>query len=172
MDPLIIVACADLVYQALGTGHSESVYHRAMEVELRARVIRFETKVILPISYRGLNVGYGEADLIVYTDDEPGGLIVELKATTYAPRASERAQLKSYLRARQSNHGVLINFRQPTATTPSPQNVDHEEMWMTPAIELAYDLPVADEGVVASSHSEKDTEGDDDQQHKTKGESC
>lgn len=157
----LVVACAGLVYSALGTGHSESVYHRAMEVELRARVVRFETKVIVPISYRGLNVGYGEADLIVYTDQEPDGLVVELKATTYAPRSQERAQLQSYLRARNTDRGVLVNFRQPTATTPAPDQVDYEEVYL-----------VRHEGVVTPSHAKEESKTNDDQQDESKGKRC
>lgn len=126
---LVVIACADMVYTALGTGHSEIVYHKALEVELRARGIKYESKVIIPISYLGLHVGYGEADLIVYQDAmDTNGLVVELKAVTYAPRAQERAQLSSYLRCRgyEGASGILINFRQPTATTPSPDQVDWE----------------------------------------------
>jgi len=161
----IIVCCADLVFAKLGPGHSESVYHRAMEVELRARVIRFESKAILPITYRGLNVGYGEADLIVYgkTNDD---IVVELKATTYAPRAQERAQLLSYLRSRGSSRGLLINFRQPTATIPCPEQVDWEEVWLEDQV-----LVVKDEGVAATTHTEKEAKTNDCEEHKTKGES-
>lgn len=166
----LVVACARLVYEALGSGHSETVYHRAMEVELRARVIRFESKVIVPITYRGFNVGYGEADLIVYPPSVPDGgyqlvdgLVVELKATTYAPRYQERAQLQSYLRSRGTYQGVLINFRQPTATTPAPDDVDWEEIWMDVST-------VSDEGVVATPHAKEHPEANDDEEHQTKSE--
>lgn len=137
------------MYRGLGTGHSEIVYHKAMEVELRMRGIMYESKVILPIYYRQLNVGYGEADLIVYDDasssvggdvgglNSEGGdggeatalkqpLIVELKAVTYAPREAERAQLRSYLRLHGSSIGLLVNFRQATQTTPEPEEPDME----------------------------------------------
>jgi len=120
--------CAKCVYDALGTGHTESVYHRAVEVELRTRGINYESKVVLPIYYRGLSVGYGEADIIVYnshsvtTDNAP--IIVELKAVTYAPRAAERAQIQAYMRGYCCETGLIINFRQPTSTCPAPQECD------------------------------------------------
>lgn len=121
-----IRCCAEQVYAGLGTGHSEIVYHKAMEVELRECGIRYESKVTLPIYYRGLTVGYGEADLIVYDGDDHA-LIVELKAVTYAPREGERAQLQSYMRLHGGvAEGLLVNFRQPTNGTPSPQEPDVE----------------------------------------------
>lgn len=173
MDPVdLVVACARLVYAELGTGHSESVYHRAMEVELRARGIRFETKVIVPISYRGFNVGYGEADLVVYPLEVPedgyrmvDGVVAELKATTYAPRSQEHAQIRSYLRSRGTYRGVLVNFRQPTASTPSPESVDWEQVWLEDS------LPTEQEGIAsAAPHAKEDSEADDGQQHEPKGE--
>lgn len=119
------------VYRGLGSGHSESVYHRAMEVELRLRGIRYESRVMIPVLYRGLTVGYGEADLILFSNEKDyTGLVVELKAVTYAPRAAERSQILCYLRSRgyDNAHGVLINFRQPTASTPTPDQPDIEKI--------------------------------------------
>jgi GxxExxY protein len=100
-----------------------------MEVELRHRGICFETHAVLPIRYRGLCVGRSEADVIVYPPGhEASPVIMELKATTYAPRHSERAQLSTYLRdfdgVPKAKQGVLVNFRQPTSTSPAPDNVD------------------------------------------------
>ena len=158
----IVVACANLVYQALGTGHTEIVYHRAMEVELRARVIRFESKVILPITYRGLNVGYGEADLVVYTDNAPEGYVVELKATTYAPRQQEHAQLRSYLRLRGTHRGIVVNFRQPTASVSLPLEVDWSEE----------NSVALEEGIVSTLHAEEYTKSNNEKENKTEGEGC
>jgi hypothetical protein len=36
-----VIAGANAVYKELGTGYSESVYHRAMEVECRRNGIRY-----------------------------------------------------------------------------------------------------------------------------------
>lgn len=129
-----IEVCAKSVYESLGTGHSESVYHRAMEVELRFHDICYESKVTLPIVHRGLTVGYGEADLIVYERNVDGtvavpGVIVELKAVTHEPREVERAQLMGYLRSRgwPDASGVIINFRQPCGAKPADK-VDFVEI--------------------------------------------
>lgn len=111
----IISDCAQAVYNELGSGYSESVYHRAMEVELRSRSISYESKAIVPVLYRGFNVGYGEADIIVFGE---GGCVVELKATTTDITRPHIAQLQTYLRGRPDIHsGMIINFRQPNATS-------------------------------------------------------
>ena len=53
--------------------------------------------------------------MILFNDEGAPYLIVELKAVTYAPRAQEVSQIKTYLRGRPDiNHGIIINFRQPT----------------------------------------------------------
>ena len=130
--------------------------------KLRARVIRFESKAILPVTYHGLNVGYREADLIVYGANKDE-IVVELKATTYAPRAQERAQLRSYLRSHRTSRGLLVNFRQPTETVPCPKNVDWEEIC------LEEDDLIINKGIVSSTHSEKETKTDDGEQNETKG---
>jgi len=115
------------VYDSLGSGHTEIIYHRAMEVELRSRGLHIETKVPLPIYYRNFIIGYQEADLIVYKHiQDDCGIIVELKSVAYAPRDTERNQIASYLRTRGYNnaHGVLINFRQGRQGTH--QTIDQE----------------------------------------------
>lgn len=124
-----IIAGANAVYKDLGTGYSESVYHRAMEVECRRNEIRYETKSIVPIIYAGYCVGYGEADMILFNDEGAPDLIVELKAVTYAPRAQEVSQIHTYLRGRPDiKRGIIINFRQPTLSSGEIQvdtlNVD------------------------------------------------
>lgn len=104
---------AKQVYQQLGTGHSEAVYHKAMEVELRLRGVEYSTKSPISIMYKNHVVGYNEPDLIVHHDNRK--IVVELKATTYAPRSVEKAQLQSYLRTLDTPFGILINFPQPTS---------------------------------------------------------
>lgn len=101
------------VYAHLGTGYSEAVYHKAMEAELRLRKIQYSTKSPISILYKEFVVGYNEPDLIVNYNNSK--VVVELKATTYAPRSLEKAQLQSYLRTLDTPFGILINFPQPTS---------------------------------------------------------
>ncbi len=130
MQPLkdIIKTCAQSVYTSLGSGHSESIYHAAMEVELRLRGYRYSTKSPISIKYKSHTVGWCVADLILHTMPPDQDVIIELKATTYAPRSTEKAQLLGYLRTLDLPIGYLINFPQPTASRDVDQ-VDFIELF-------------------------------------------
>ena len=74
----IIDAIARDVFGKLGSGSTEPAYDRAMEVGLRLRNIKYESKKVLELKYEGHYVGEGFADLVVFSDD--GAILVELKA--------------------------------------------------------------------------------------------
>ena len=120
-----IFQSAKEVYRILGTGHSEAVYHKAMEVELRLNGIQYSTKSPVSIPYKGHIVGYNEPDLLVSVDEYNivNTIVVELKSTTYPPRETEKAQLQSYLRTLDTKYGILINFPQPTAKLTEPEEI-------------------------------------------------
>ncbi len=99
-----IRSIANHVYKTLGYGHSESVYHRAMEVGLRKRCIQYETEKVVTITYEGHVVGSRRFDLVV-----DGNTIVELKSVS-AIKERERTQLRNYMDITGMEHGVLINF--------------------------------------------------------------
>lgn len=108
-----IVDCADSVYQELGVGFSEVVYHRALEVEFRRRHIMYETHPIVPILYAGFCVGYGEADIIVFNNQGVPQYVVELKAIGSRIARHHQAQIHTYLRGRADiPKGLIINFSQ------------------------------------------------------------
>lgn len=116
-----IFESAKEVYRVLGTGHSEAVYHKAVEVELRLHNIQYSTKSAVSIPYKGHIIGYNEPDLLVKCNDDI--IVVELKATTFPPRELEKAQLDSYLRTLQTPYGILINFPQPTSKLQTPEDI-------------------------------------------------
>ena len=99
-----IVQLANQAYKDLGVGHSEYIYQRALEVNLRLNKIMYQTEVPLPI---------------LYTDYEDECIPIELKALVSEPRSSEINQLRNYLinenglHKKQINTGLLINFPQP-----------------------------------------------------------
>ena len=98
------------VMHALGKGHSERVYHRAMITSLNRALIPHRSEVIAPITFLGEVVGFGRCDLIV------GSHVVELKANMRCPRNTS-PQLQKYLESltatqRARFHGVVINFNQ------------------------------------------------------------
>ena len=110
------------IFNYLGTGFSEIIYHRALETDLRINNINYETKKIIPIEYKNINVGYGEADIVIHHNSNI--IILELKAVTNPPREIEIAQVKTYLRnIKDSTIGIIINFPQP-GTKTAKKNID------------------------------------------------
>ena len=99
-----IVAAFYHVHRVLGHGHLESVYERAMEIELRRRGLPVERQVPVTVYYEGEEVGYFVADLVV-----SGSVIVELKAAARLTAAHE-AQLINYLCCSNMEIGLLCNF--------------------------------------------------------------
>lgn len=100
----LIGACF-AVYNEMGSGYLEDVYHESLEIELADRSIPFVSHPKLPISYKGRILRkYYEADLIVLDK-----IIVELKAVkTILPE--HEAQLLHYLKSTGRRVGYLVNF--------------------------------------------------------------
>lgn len=100
-----IIDAAIAVHTALGPGLLESAYEVCLTHELRQRGMKLQTQVVLPIQYNGLNLDAGyRIDLLV--EDI---VIVELKAVEKMLPLYD-AQILSYLRLRQLQVGLLINF--------------------------------------------------------------
>ena len=97
------------IYNALGFGFLESVYGRAMQVELAVRGISTEREVPFQVHYKGGLIGEYRADLVVART-----LVVECKAVDHLT-ASHEAQLLNYLHASGLSVGLLFNFG-PRAT--------------------------------------------------------
>lgn len=95
------------VYQILGSGFSERVYHNALEVLLRKEGIPYETERIVPIVFDGHTIGNLRADLIVEKN-----IIVELKATKSITPAMV-TQSQKYLQLLDLSQALLVNFPQP-----------------------------------------------------------
>ena len=101
-----ITEIANDVYRALGPGHLEAPYQKAMEVGLRLRHIKFEAQKVLLIKYLDHHVGQCQPDILV-----ADSIAVEIKAasqTDLTPK--DRHQLMKYLRIAGVDNGMLINF--------------------------------------------------------------
>ena len=99
-----IIGCAMEVHRQLGPGYLESVYEKALSIELKEAGIGFANQVAVPVLYRGQSIGDFIADIIV-----DGKVIVELKACQTLPLQHE-AQLVNYLTATGINDGLHFNF--------------------------------------------------------------
>ena len=109
---LAIQEIARHVYESLGSGHQETVYHRAMEVGLRLREdkIKYESGKVLELTYEGHYVGEGFADLVVGLGDDT--IVVELKAVSQDMVKHDEQQLRNYMKILNVKRGLLINFQQ------------------------------------------------------------
>jgi len=112
MGPIVdrIISAAEEVHNHLGSGHTESTYHSALEKELSNRHIPFVSEGTIPIFYKGSPVGKRRPDIFVEFED--GSVVVELKAGS---RAGEE-QLIDYQDILENDdnfdikNGLLIRF--------------------------------------------------------------
>lgn len=101
------IGCAVAVHRALGPRYMESVYRRAMKLELVARSLSCDEERRFEVRYRGEVVGLQRVDLIAREV-----VVLELKAVDQIHDVHV-AQLVSYLHGTGLHAGLLINFRVP-----------------------------------------------------------
>ena len=99
-----IIGAAFEVYGELGYGFLESVYQKAMQVELQRSGLKAEIECPIKVKYRNVIVGEFRADLFVND-----AVMVELK-TAKNYNAEDEPQLLNELKATGIKVGLLINF--------------------------------------------------------------
>ena len=99
------------VYKKLGSGFSEEVYDKAMQVGLRMAKIKYESQKVVELKYKDHYVGEGYPDIIAHFDGRK--IIIELKAVGGELGLPEEEQLKNYMKILKIKDGLLINFQQP-----------------------------------------------------------
>ncbi len=92
------------VYNELGHGFLESVYEKALSLELQRQGLVALRQQPIAVRYKGDLIGDYVADLIVQD-----AVILELKAIQRLDAVHE-AQLLHYLRATEIEVGLLLNF--------------------------------------------------------------
>jgi GxxExxY protein len=92
------------IYEILGPGFSERVYHNAMEVILRERGISYETERIIPIVFKEHTIGNLRADIIVNRTT-----VIELKTVKNITDVMV-SQARNYLRLLNLQEAYLVNF--------------------------------------------------------------
>jgi len=103
-----IIGCAIEVHKQLGPGLLESVYHQCLMDELERSGLWVQSKVRLPVNYKGRELGdVLEIDLLV-----ENAIVVELKSAD-AIHPVFIAQLLTYLKLSGKPKGLLINFNSP-----------------------------------------------------------
>ena len=99
-----IIGCAYTVYKKLGFGFLESVYRKAMVIEMGRAGLYVEEEKPITVYYDDYVVGKFSADL--YVEDL---IIVELKSVQNMVSDHE-VQLVNYLKGTRKDIGLLINF--------------------------------------------------------------
>ncbi len=94
------------VYNTLGYGFLEKVYENAMAFELEDNGLFVQTQLPIKVFYKGKEAGEYFADLAVENK-----IIVEIKTAAAIDKAHE-AQLLNYLKATQTEVGLILNFGQ------------------------------------------------------------
>ncbi len=100
-----IVGCAMRVYQKLGPGLLESVYQKALLIELDDACLEFEEEAPINVIYNGNNLGIDfRIDILVENT-----VILELKSVSQLEKVHYK-QLQTYLTLANKPFGYLINF--------------------------------------------------------------
>ncbi|MEO5815307.1 MAG: GxxExxY protein [Gemmatimonadaceae bacterium] len=100
----LIIASAYEVHRVFGYGFLESVYKRAMAVEMRYRGAKVDREVRFELDHRDEDVGIFKADILV--EDR---IIVEVK-TDRVPDPQAPTQLLNYLCASKLRLGLVLDF--------------------------------------------------------------
>lgn len=103
-----ILGAAIEVHKILGPGLMESAYEECLCHELNLRGLRFERQMMVPVSYKGVNLDCGyKLDLLI--EDT---VILELKCADRITSVHE-AQLLTYMKLLTKPVGFIINFNVP-----------------------------------------------------------
>ncbi|MEP7134209.1 MAG: GxxExxY protein [Chloroflexota bacterium] len=99
-----IIGAFYAVYSALGYGFLESIYVKALMIELKKRGLNVQDELPIHVYYDGQLIGEYFADLVVNEL-----VILEIKAAK-ALATEHEAQLLNYLKATPYEVGLLLNF--------------------------------------------------------------
>jgi len=99
-----IIGCAIEVHRNLGPGLLESVYEKALAIELNSSGLKYVRQKKLPIKYKNKSIGEFKIDILVENK-----IVLELKSVERHDPVFE-AQLLSYMKLGNYKLGLLINF--------------------------------------------------------------
>jgi GxxExxY protein len=100
------IGCCIAVHRALGPGLLETIYSRAIALELSATGIVFEREKPYDVTYRGELLCQQRLDFVV-----GGAIVLEIKAVERLVSIHD-AQLVNYMRIARLRVGLLMNFNE------------------------------------------------------------
>src|ERR1700733_3364687 len=101
------IGCCITVHRALGPGLLETIYSKAIALELGATGIVFERERTYPVTYRGELLCEQRLDFVV-----AGQIVLEIKSVEHLTTLHD-AQLLNYMRVARLRAGLLMNFNVP-----------------------------------------------------------
>ena len=104
-ETALIIGLAMEVYRELGNGFQEVIYQRALEIEFSKNLIPFEREFIIPVLYKGEEIGTRRVDFLLYKK-----ISLELKALINLEKVHFAQAINNYLEAYNLEIGLLINF--------------------------------------------------------------
>ena len=99
-----IIGAAYNVFNTLGFGFLESIYHKALLIELQKAGLKAESEKALKVYYNDIVIGDFSID--VFVED---AVVIELKSVENLSKVHE-VQLVNYLNGIKKDIGLLINF--------------------------------------------------------------
>lgn len=94
---------ADEVYAELGPGHTESVYHNAMKIQIQDAGFQYESERDIPVLFKGRYVGTVRADVIVNHE-----IVLEFKISGKMDDAT--LQCRQYMKLQTIPYGFVVLF--------------------------------------------------------------
>ncbi len=98
---------ADGVYTELGPGHTESIYHNAMKIQIQDAGLPYESERDIPVLFKGRYVGTVRADLIVNHE-----IVLEFKISGKMDDAM--LQCRQYMKLQSIPQGYVVLFPKNT----------------------------------------------------------
>ncbi len=94
------------VYNNLGPGHKESIYKKALEIELDKSSLKYEKEKAIDVEYDNKKIGVYRPDYIIENK-----IIIEIKALPFLGKI-EKKQTWHYLKSTDYRLALLVNFGQ------------------------------------------------------------
>ena len=125
-----ILNSAIRVYEQLGPGHNERIYHKALVYELNCLGYNLDTEMNIIVKYKDSkgNTHSLETERIdIFIHEEK--VLIELKAIQKQIQAQEKAQLEKYINELNKlsifvSDALVINFPQPN-NKEIPSKIDY-----------------------------------------------
>lgn len=107
-----LAVCCQEVAKELGKGHTEKVYQEALSIELQKHEIFCILEQVLPIQYKGHQLGGNHSMRLDICLQNYLDFIYECKATSMPIKHSELWQIIRYLKIKKYDFGAVVNFNQ------------------------------------------------------------